>query len=167
MSRPLRIQYQDAWYHVMNRGRRGEDIFIDEKDYQLFLKLLQEASKQWGVNITAFCLMSNHYHLLVQTPLANLSRFMRHIDGVYTQRFNRKHKLDGQLFRGRYKSILIGEQNYILELIRYIHFNPVKAGIVITPDTYNSMFQFFKRNSLIKYQPVFLNMGSIWGQIYI
>ncbi len=112
MARPLRIQYKDAWYHVMNRGRRSENIYLDRDDFCLFTNLLKESSEQWGVHIAAYCLMSNHYHLLIQTPHANLSRFMRHIDGVYTQRFNRCHKLDGQLFRGRYKSILVGEDNY-------------------------------------------------------
>jgi len=136
MSRPLRIQYKDAWYHIMNRGRRGECIYLNSDDFGLFVELLKESSDQWAVNIAAYCLMSNHYHLLIQTPHANLSRFMRHVDGVYTQRFNRRHKYDGQLFRGRYKSILVGEDNYLLELVRYIHFNPVKAGLVEKPEDY-------------------------------
>ena len=93
--------------------------------------------------------MSNHYHLLIQTPHANLSRFMRHIDGVYTQRFNRCHKLDGQLFRGRYKSILVGEDNYLLELIRYIHFNPVKSGLVDSPERYEwSSYQAYQTKKI-------------------
>src|SRR5208283_2303645 len=99
MSRPLRIEYPEAWYHVTNRGRRGEANFLDGKDYLRFLDLLRQASVMWGVRIAGFCLMPNHYHLLVQTPRANLSRFMRHVDGVYTQRFNRSHNSDGSLFR--------------------------------------------------------------------
>src|SRR5512135_1317553 len=106
MSRPLRIQYPDAWYHVTNRGRRREVIFPGPEDCQGFMELLQEGSTVWNVRIAAFCLMPNHYHLLVQTPDANLSRFMRHVDGVHTQRFNRFHECDGSLFRGRYKAIL-------------------------------------------------------------
>jgi putative transposase len=92
MSRPLRIEYPEAWYHVMNSGRRGEAIFVDGEDYLRFLGLLRQASVMWTVRIAGFCLMPNHYHLLVQTPRANLSRFMRHVDGVYTQRFNRSQK---------------------------------------------------------------------------
>ena len=98
MSRPLRIQYPDAWYHVMNRGRRAEAIFRGKKDYIAFIKLLKETAELWNLRISAYCLLKNHYHLLVQTPDANLSRCMRHINGVYTQRFNKAHHIDGQLF---------------------------------------------------------------------
>ncbi len=130
MSRPLRIEYSDAWYHIMNRGRRGERIFSKSKDYESFIELLQEAVDLWDVRISAYCLMSNHYHLLIQTPLSNISRCMRHINGVYTQRYNRSHKCDGQLFKGRYKSILVDQDNYLLELVRYIHRNPLRVGMV-------------------------------------
>lgn len=136
MSRPLRIQYPDAWYHVMNRGRHGEAIYIDEQDYSAFIELLQETCAMWKIRIAAYCLMTNHYHLLIQTPKANLDRCMRHINGIYTQRFNREHHLDGQLFRGRYKSVLIDADNYLLEVVRYIHKNPVRAGIVKNPREY-------------------------------
>ena len=136
MSRPLRIQYPDAWYHVMNRGRRSEAIFQEKKDYFTFIDLLKEAVDLWNLRVSAYCLLSNHYHLLVQTPDANLSRCMRHINGVYTQRFNRSHHLDGQLFRGRYKSILIDADPYLLELIRYIHRNPIESGIVKNLEKY-------------------------------
>ncbi|MBN2515163.1 MAG: transposase [Deltaproteobacteria bacterium] len=136
MSRPLRIQYPDAWYHVMNRGRRGDPIFIDDTDYRSFIDILQTSVELWKVNIAAYCLMSNHYHLLIQTPKANLSRCMRHINGVYTQRFNKTHACDGPLFRGRYRSILVDFDSYLLELVRYIHRNPVRAGIADTMDKY-------------------------------
>lgn len=134
MSRPLRIEYPNAWYHVMNRGRRAERIFSDQDDYEMFIELLQEASESWRIRVSAYCLMPNHYHLLVQTPEANLSRSMRHINGVFTQRFNRRHGFDGQLFRGRYKSILIDADSYLLQLVRYIHRNPIKAGIATLDD---------------------------------
>jgi REP element-mobilizing transposase RayT len=114
MSRPLRIEYPDAWYHVMNRGRRAEKIFLKKTDYPTFLELLIESAEIWNVRIAAYCLVPNHYHVLLQTPEANLSRFMRHVDGVYTQRFNRCHHYDGQLFRGRYKFILINADSYHL-----------------------------------------------------
>ena len=129
MSRPLRIQYPDAWYHLMNRGRRREEIYTDKHDYMGFIELLKEATEMFNVCVSAYCLMSNHYHLLIQTPDANLSRCMRHINGVYTQRFNRRHGHDGPLFRGRYKSILIDQDSYLLELIRYIHRNPFESGL--------------------------------------
>lgn len=127
MTRPLRIEYPKAWYHVMNRGRRGEDIFSQKKDYGIFISLLQETTEMFDLRVSAYCLMSNHYHLLVQTPLANLARAMRHINGVYTQRYNRRRKIDGQLFRGRYKSVLVAEDSHLLELLRYIHRNPIRA----------------------------------------
>jgi putative transposase len=87
MPRPLRIVYPDAWYHIMNRGRRGELIFIKRKDYQVFVNLLKKSSETWSIRIAAYCLMPNHYHLLVQTPQGNVSRAMRHINEVYKQRF--------------------------------------------------------------------------------
>ena len=130
MSRPLRIEYPGAWYHVMSRGRRGEAIFSSQTDYEMFLILLQEASQLWGVRVSAYCLMTNHYHILLQTPLGNLSRFMRHLNGVYTQRYNSIYGYDGQLFRGRFKSILVEEDSYLLELVRYIHRNPLRASVV-------------------------------------
>lgn len=129
MSRPLRIEYPGCWYHVINRGRRKENIFLSTTDYQLFLKAVQEAAELFGLHVSAFCLMPNHYHLLVQTPHGNLSRCMRHINGVYTQRFNRNHDYDGQLFRGRYKAVLVEDDRHLLQVMRYIHQNPVKAGM--------------------------------------
>jgi len=114
----------------MNRGRRAEDIYLDKFDYKFFIELLQETSEAWNIRIAAYCLMPNHYHMLIHTPEGNISRAMRHINGVYTQRFNGRHHLDGQLFRGRYKSILVNGDSYLLQLVRYIHRNPLKAGIV-------------------------------------
>ena len=136
MSRPLRIEYPGAWYHAMNRGRRRESIFLGDDDYLRLLHVLEEGSVMWNVRIAAFCLMPNHYHLLLQTPDGNLSRFMRHVDGVYTQRFNRAHRLDGSLFRGRYKAMVVEAETYLLELVGYIHRNPVKAGLVDRVDRY-------------------------------
>ena len=136
MSRPLRIEYPDAWYHVMNRGRRGESVFRKKEDYLAFIELLKDTVDMWNLRVGAYCLMPNHYHLLIQTPDANLSRCMRHVNGVYTQRFNRNHFLDGQLFRGRYKAILVEADSYLLELLRYIHRNPLEAGLVRVMDEY-------------------------------
>lgn len=130
MSRPLRIEYPGCWYHVMNRGRRYEDIFLSEEDCLSFIKVVQDAAEQFGLRISAYCLMPNHYHMLVQTPHGNLSRCMRHINGVYTQRFNRTHDYDGQLFRGRYKAVLVEDDQYLLHVMRYIHQNPLKGELV-------------------------------------
>jgi putative transposase len=108
----------------MNRGRRGDQVFEAKDDYKEFIDVLHEAIELFALRISAFCLMPNHYHLLVQTPDGNLSRCMRHINGVYTQRFNSAHSLDGPLFRGRYKAIIVGEDNYLLQLV----LHPPESG---------------------------------------
>lgn len=134
MSRPLRIQYPGAVYHVMNRGNARQVIFKTPAHYQLFLRCLAESVQLWHLKIHAFSLMPNHYHLLIETPAGNLSRAMRHLNHVYTQRLNRLAGRDGHLFRGRYKSILVEEDAYLVELLRYIHLNPVKAALVMSPE---------------------------------
>jgi REP element-mobilizing transposase RayT len=136
MSRPLRIQFPDAVFHVMNRGAARRATFSGEADYQAFLDTVAEASGLWGIEVFAYCLMGNHYHLCLRTPRGNLSRVMRHLDGIYTQRFNRRHGRDGPLFRGRYKAILVEESEYLAAVIRYIHLNAVDAGIVKMPEDY-------------------------------
>jgi len=136
MARPLRIEYPGAWYHVMNRGRRAEKIFHDKQDYGNFVELLEDTSQRWNLRVAAYCLMANHYHILVQTPDANIARSMRHINGIYTQKFNRRHRCDGQLFRGRYKSILVNGDSYLLQLVRYIHRNPVRVGLASRLEDY-------------------------------
>jgi len=115
------------------RPEAGED-FPGRQDYKAFIDLLKSTSEMFRLEVAACCLMSNHYHLLLQTSDANLGRAMRHLGGVYTQWFNRRHDLDGQLFRGRYKAILVGEDEYLLGLVRYIHHNPLKAGVVASLD---------------------------------
>ncbi|MGH1469872.1 MAG: transposase [Cellvibrionaceae bacterium] len=127
MPRPPRIQYENAFYHVMNRGRGRQLIFHDEAYYQAFLHTLEEAHSRFDAQIHAYCLMKNHYHLLVETPRANLDRIMRHINGVYTQRYNRLKCTDGPLFRGRYKALLVDEDAYLLQVGRYIHRNPIEV----------------------------------------
>jgi len=120
----------------MNRGRKGELIFEGKGNYSAFIDLLKDCVEMWNIRVVAYCLMGTHYHILVQTPDANLSRCMRHIDGVYTQYFNRSHGFDGHLFKGRYKCILIDSDAYLLELLRYIHRNPLEAGMVEDLDSY-------------------------------
>ena len=111
----------------MNRGRGRRVIFHNDEYFNAFLETLQEASQRFDAVIHAYCLMTNHYHLLIETPKANLSRIMRHINGVYTQRHNRIRGTDGPLFRGRFKSVLVDEDAYLLQLSRYIHRNPVET----------------------------------------
>lgn len=130
MSRPLRIVYEGAVYHVMNRGLNQNLIFLEQKDYEVFLSTLDEGCRLFNVTVYAYCLMPNHYHLLICTPSGNISRFMRHLNGVYTQRFNRDHHRDGPLFRGRFRGILVQEDSYLIEVVRYIHKNPVEAKLV-------------------------------------
>lgn len=136
MSRPLRMEYPGAYYHVMNRGLARQAIFNSDKDRELFIELLCEIHNRYRVEIHAYCLMGNHYHILICTPLGNISRAMRHLNGVYTQRYNKRHRLDGPIYRGRYKSILVDADTYLLRLNRYIHLNPVVAGIVNKAEQY-------------------------------
>lgn len=136
MPRPLRIEYENAYYHVMNRGRARQNIFHGSAYYELFLSTLAEAHQRFGVEILCYCLMGNHYHLLLKTPDANLGRVMRHINGVYTQRHNRLKKTDGPLFRGRYKAICVEDDSYQLQLSRYIHRNPLEAKLVSKLEEY-------------------------------
>ncbi|NKB81902.1 MAG: hypothetical protein GKS05_08460 [Nitrospirales bacterium] len=127
MPRPIRIQYEHAFYHVMNRGRGRQAIFHGPVYYHSFLTTLEEAHQRFDAIVHAYCLMGNHYHLLLETPRANLDRIMRHINGVYTQRYNRLHATDGPLFRGRYKAIVVDQDAYLLQLSRYIHRNPTEG----------------------------------------
>jgi len=136
MSRPLRIEFPGAYYHLMNRGLAHQAVFTNASDRNGFLELLADCHQMWGIRVIAYCLMDNHYHLLIQTPEPNLSRVMRHLDGVYTQRYNRWHKRDGPLFRGRYKAIVVEADEYLLAVARYIHYNPVAAGLVRFPEQY-------------------------------
>ncbi len=144
MPRPLRIEYENAYYHVMNRGRGRQKIFHGQAYYDEFLHTLEEAHRRFGIEIHSYCLMPNHYHLLIKTPEANLGRAMRHINGVYTQRHNRMRKTDGSLFRGRYKAILVEEDSYQLQLSRYIHRNPLAAKLVENLKDYRwSSYQYY------------------------
>ena len=129
MARPLRIEYEHAWYHVMNRGAGGRCIFPNDALRKKFLKLLCDLHEMYAVCCHAYCLMGNHYHLLVQTRRANLGRAMRHLDGVYAQAHNRHLTTDGPLFRGRYKGQLIERDSYLLRVSRYVHRNPLAAGL--------------------------------------
>lgn len=133
MARPLRIEYPGALYHVTARGNARDWIYLDDEDRQAFTDLLAEVVGGFNWLLHAYCLMGNHYHLLVETPDANLGRGMRQLNGVYTQRFNRRHERVGHVFQGRYKAILVEKDSYLLELARYVVLNPVRAGLVGEP----------------------------------
>jgi len=124
MARPLRIEYAGAHYHVTSRGNERKSIFRDDEDREKFLELLDRAVEQFHLRVHCYVLMSNHYHLLVETPTGGLNRALRYLNGVYTQTFNRRHKRVGHLFQGRYKAILVDKESYLLELSRYVHLNP-------------------------------------------
>jgi putative transposase len=126
MARALRIQYPGAYYHVMNRGNRREDIFITDTDRRIFVDALSDSCEIFSVNLIAYVLMPNHFHLLIQTAHGNLSEFMRHFLVTYTVRFNRRHGRSGHVFQGRFKSLLVEEDQYLLPLSRYIHLNPIR-----------------------------------------
>ena len=134
MARPLRMEYSGAVYHVTSRGNAGDNIYQDDKDRENFLSVLGTVVKKYHWLCHAYCLMDNHYHLMIETPEANLSTGMRQLNGVYTQRYNRRHGKRGHLFQGRYKAILVDKENYLHELCRYVVLNPVRAGIVDSPE---------------------------------
>lgn len=127
MARSLRIQFPHAYYHVTCRGNERKAIFIDPHDEKTFLKILARSLEIYNVSLMAYVCMPNHFHLLVTTPEANLSDFMRHFNITYTSFFNRKHKRVGHLYQGRYKALLIDADNYLLEVSRYIHLNPIRG----------------------------------------
>ena len=134
MARPLRIEFSGALYHVTSRGDGREAIYLDDEDRELFIEVLGEACEAYNFLVHSWCQMTNHYHLLVETPDGNLSRGMRHLNGVYTQRFNIKHRRVGHVFQGRFKAILVEKEAYLLELARYIVLNPVRAKMVESPE---------------------------------
>ncbi len=130
MSRPWRIEYEGALYHLLSRGNDRNDIFADDEDRISFLDTVGEMSERFAIDIFAYVLMDNHYHLLVRTQRANLKKAMQWFGTTYTQRFNRRHSRSGHLFQGRYKSIIIQNDAYLQQLSYYIHRNPLRAGIV-------------------------------------
>ena len=134
MTRPLRIEFAGALYHVTSRGDRREAIYLDAFDRHAWLDLLAQVCDRYNFVVHSFCQMSNHYHMLVETVEGNLARGMRQLNGTYTQYFNRRHHLVGHLFQGRYKAILVQKEAYLLELIRYVVLNPLRARMVASLD---------------------------------
>lgn len=136
MSRPLRIEFPGAFYHVIQRGIERRKIFHYDKDYERFLTYLSLAHRSYGIHIHTYCLMPNHYHLIIETPKANLKEAMHMINTAYSVYYNKKNRRIGPLYQGRYKSPLIEADEYVQHVSRYIHLNPVKAKIAETPEGY-------------------------------
>lgn len=136
MTRPLRVQFPGAWYHVTSRGNEGKPVFKSSADRKKFLSYLQSAHDRYGAIIHVYCLMTNHYHILLETPRSNLSQILHHINGAYTNYYNTKRRRSGHLFQGRYKAIVVEADAYCQELSRYMHLNPVRAGITEKPSGY-------------------------------
>ena len=134
MARPIRIEFEGGFYHVTSRGNARQDIFADAEDCRVFLMTLADVVERYKWFVYAYCLMGNHYHLLIETPQANLSQGMRQLNGVYTQKYNGRHDRVGHLFQGRYKAFVVEKDAYLLELSRYIALNPVRAGMVSLPE---------------------------------
>ncbi|MCC6543659.1 MAG: transposase [Nitrospirae bacterium] len=134
MARPLRIEYCSALYHVTSRGNERKPIFWDNEDRLIFLDLLTKVNEKYNWLCHAYCLMNNHYHIIIETPEGNLSRGMRQLNGVYTQLFNKKYKRVGHIFQGRYNAVLLQKENHLLETYRYVVLNPVRADLVKRPE---------------------------------
>lgn len=130
MARPLRLELAGGVYHVTSRGDRREDIYLEDDDREVWLEIFGEVCERFNWRCHAYCLMSNHYHIVIETAEGNLSKGMRHLNGVYTQRFNRIHNRVGHVFQGRYKGILVDKDSYLLELSRYVVLNPLRAGMI-------------------------------------
>ncbi len=162
MARPPRIEYKGAFYHITSRGNERRRIYYTRSDYEKFKEYLKEAQDKYGYLLHCYVLMNNHYHLLVETPDANLSKMMHYINGSYTNYINIKRKRSGHLFQGRYKAIVIDQDSYLLELSRYIHLNPVRARMVDKPEehpfgSYRSYILGKKDNLVYR--------DRIWGMI--
>ena len=136
MSRPLRIEFPGAIYHVTSRGDRREPIFVDDDDRRALLAVVGQAMVRFDAEVLAYCLMGNHYHFVMHTRQANLSRLMRQLNGVYTQQFNRRHGKVGHLFQGRFKAVLVDRDAYLLEVCRYVELNPLRARMVDAVDAW-------------------------------
>lgn len=134
MARPLRLEYPNALYHITARGNERKKIFRQDQDYKAFIKILAQVTEEKNWLCHSYCLMPNHYHLLLETPEPNLSNGMRQLNGIYSQKFNYTHKRVGHLFQGRFKAIIVEKEVHLLELCRYIALNPVRANIIDLPE---------------------------------
>lgn len=162
MARPLRIEFPGAVYHITARGNGRESTFLSDDDRILFYEVLTQVVERFGWLCHAWCLMTNHYHLMIETPNGNLSRGMRHLNGVYTQRFNRAHDRVGHVFQGRYKAILVEKDSHLLALCRYIVRNPVAAGMV--SDTASWLWSSYRATAGLVQAPPFACLAWVLEQ---
>ncbi len=162
MARPWRIEFEGALYHVLSRGNGREDIYYDDQDRHLFLKTVGEMSDRFEIDVYAYALMGNHYHLLLKTNRANLSKSMQWFGLTYTRRFNLKHSRAGHLFQGRFKSIIVQNDAYLMRLSCYIHRNPLRAGIVKRLADYR--WSSYRSYGYGRKSPEWLNTGIIYSR---
>jgi REP element-mobilizing transposase RayT len=149
MARPLRVEFADAVYHVTSRGIEGRRICADDGDRDRWLDILGRASERFGWKVLAFCLLDNHFHLFLRTPEAGLASGLRQLNGDYAGYFNRRHKRLGPLMQGRYKAVLVEDESHWLELSRYVHLNPVRAGLCARPEEWKwSSYRCYHRPAL-------------------
>ncbi|MBI2358431.1 MAG: transposase [Deltaproteobacteria bacterium] len=163
MARPLRIEFPGAIYHVTSRGNARLTIYKDDQDRQSFLGTLADVIDRHHWLCHAYCLMNNHYHLVVETPDGNLSKGMRQLNGVYTQRFNRRHGTVGHVFQGRFKAILVERDTYLLELCRYVVLNPVRTATV--PSAERWRWSSYRATAGLEKPAGFLTIDWVLGQL--
>ena len=163
MARPLRLEFPDAIYHVTSRGDRREPIFEDDLDRDAFLTTLAQATARFDAAVLAYCLMDNHYHLVIHTRRGNLSRLMQQLNGIYTQTYNRRHNKVGHLFQGRFKGILVDENAYLLEVCRYVDLNPVRARMVREPGKWR--WSSYRAHTGEAESPVWLDTPAVHGYL--
>lgn len=168
MARPLRLEYDGALYHVTSRGNEKKPIFRDRIDRNIFLDILNTVNRRYNWLCHAYCLMNNHYHIVIETPDGNLSKGMRQLNGVYTQAFNKRHHRVGHIFQGRYKAILIQKDSHLLEVCRYVVLNPVRAKAVKSPEqwewsSYQATVGLEKSHSCLTTELVLSQFGSKTG----
>ena len=163
MTRPLRLQFAGALYHVMNRGNARQPVFLDDRDHHAFLDLIGQTCVEFDWHCHAHCLMPNHFHLLLQTRTPNLARGMRQLAGIFTQRYNKRHARVGHLFQGRYKSFLIEDGRYLMEVACYIVLNPVRAKLVRDPAQWRwSAYAWLAGQ---RPAPAWADPGAIWSAL--
>jgi putative transposase len=165
MARPLRIEFPGAIYHVTSRGDQRERIFEGDADRRALLAVLAHGLDRFDAQLLAYCLMDNHYHFVLHTRSANLSRLMRHINGVYTQNFNRRHGTVGPLFQGRFKAILVDRDAYLLEVCRYVELNPERAQMVATPADWPWSSYRAHVGALTSASPPWLGSADLYGHL--
>ena len=159
MSRPVRIEFPGAHYHVTSKGISKRDVFLDDEDRAVFLNVLESVVTRFGWHVHAYVLMDNHYHLVVEVPEANLSKGMRQLNGVYTQHFNRCHGTEGSLFQGRFRSILFEPESYLLPLCRHVVLNPVRVGR--TRSAHSWRWSSYRSTAGTISTPPYLHVGAI------